>query len=619
MKPKKKVERAIRTRLRFTAGPMLRDRLLTDVMNAREEFKETRPALHEAGIRRRIMRSPITKLASLAAVIALAALGVLLWTGSGTPAYAIEQTVEALQNVQFLHIIGHDDAGQINDERWIEIGDDGYQVRYRQQNPPSVLESHPGAPSMVIEDGESTAVYRSEKKAVILYDRNERQYQWVGQLGKAFENLRQEGKILQENAEYQGRPAHKVWWPYMHAECYVDPTTKLPMSIGNTELSYEQPPVGIFEITIPDGYAVLDKRPGAVVGSVPDWLLEEESASQNRGENFREGTAALIRGDYAEAVKRLEQGLGADSWATFWLGSAYYGRGLYDQAAVYYGKMLQDFGGDTKPVPFCNYALGMAQAKGGHHEVATTNFQICLPAMIETLRIPSSGQMFEYADNPKIRYGQHKPTDQEMVVKMINRLRLITGKNFGYDLDAPAENREAAITAWEEWFKTDGRVQFSPRAEQLTVPEPAEEKVEQESPIGEWVNSVGYGRKSNQEIASKYSSDWLEQIKTVGPMFKCGLALYDVGRYQEALAAFEQMEKKTGNDTILAIALIWQAQMLDLLGTRDRAVAIYQKVVNMKNGGVIRHDQFGMAYSPSVYAAERIATPFVRVENRDEN
>ena len=41
--------------------------------------------------------------------------------------------------------------------------------------------------------------------------------------------------------------------------------------------------------------------------------------------------------------------------------------------------------------------------------------------------------MFEYADNPLIRYGKHKPSDPEMVVKMINRLRLITGQNFGYD------------------------------------------------------------------------------------------------------------------------------------------------------------------------------------------
>lgn len=177
MKPKKKVEKAIRGKLRFIASPTFRDRLLTDVMNAREESNEMRPALHEPGIRRTFMRSPVAKLTSIAAVIAVAALSIVFWGRLSTPAYAIEQTVEALQNVRFLHIIGRDEGGEIKDERWIEIGEDGYQVRYRQQNPPSVIEEHPDAPSMVIEDGESTAVYRQEKKAVILYDRKERQYQ----------------------------------------------------------------------------------------------------------------------------------------------------------------------------------------------------------------------------------------------------------------------------------------------------------------------------------------------------------------------------------------------------------------------------------------------------------
>jgi len=472
MKPEKRVERAIRSKLRFIASSTFRDRLLTDVMNAREESNEVRPALHELGIRRTFMRSPVAKLTSIAAVVAVAALSIVFWGRFSTPAYAIEQTVEALQNVRFLHIIGSDEAGEINDERWIEIGEDGFQVRYRQQNPPSVIEEHPGAPSMVIEDGESTAVYRSDKKAVIIYDRSEMQYQWVGQLGKAFENLLQEGKVLEENSAYQGRRAHKVWWPYMSAECYVDIETKLPMAIGDTELSYEEPPAGTWEITIPDGYAVLDKRAGAATAPAPDWLIAEENAGEAKGESFRQGVEALIRDDYAEAARQLEQALGCDSWATFWLGSAYYGLGQYDQAAEYFTEMLNTmlkaFGGDV--LPYCNYALGLAQAKSGNLEAAKVNFEACLPAMIQTLRIPSGGKMFEYADNPKIRCGKHKPSDQEMVAKMINRLRIITGQNFGYDPTLTNEQNEVAIAAWEQWFQTDGQIRFTPDAELLPVP-----------------------------------------------------------------------------------------------------------------------------------------------------
>ena len=463
MKPKKKVEDAIRRKLRFTAAATLRDRWLTDVMNAQEESNGITPALHEPFIGSTIMRSRIIKLTSVAALIAVAVLSLTFLGRLSSPAYAIEQTFEALQNVRFLHLIRYDDTNRVVDERWIEIGMDGWQVRYTQDNAPPHTFS-------VREDGQSTAVYRHEKKAVIIYDRKDQQYQWVGELGKAFENLRQDGKILQENDQYKGRPAHKVWWPYLSAECYVDPQTKLPMVVGDYELSYEDPPAGVFEITIPPGYVVLDKRPGAAAGPVPDWLLAEENAGAGRQECFSKGTQALIRGDYAEAVKQLEQALGLDSWATFWLGSAYDGLGQYDQAVKYFSQMVKDFGGDKKPVPPLNYARGLAYARGGNLNAAKTDFEACLPAMIQTLRIPSGGTMFEYADNPQIRSGKHKPTDQEIVVKMINRLRLITGQNFGYDPSATAEQNEAALAAWEQWFKNGGRPKFTPDAKLLPLP-----------------------------------------------------------------------------------------------------------------------------------------------------
>lgn len=420
------------------------------------------------------MKSPITKLAAAVVILAAVALSVMVVDKVTSPAYAVGQTVEALSNARFLHIIGRDDQGRINDERWVEIGMDGWQVRYRQQNPQSLIEQHPGAPSMVIEDGESTAVYRGDKRAVIIYDRKDVQYQWVGELGKALENLRQKGKLLKENDNYRGRPAHKVWWPYLSAECYVDPKTKLPIAIGKTELSYEDPPAGTFEITIPDGYAVLDKRPGAPAAPMPQWLLDEENAQANKSKCFREGSLAFARGDYAEAARQFERALGWDSWAPFWLGSAYYGLGKYDLAIENYNKefdiwMKHD---PNSKLPYCNYARGLAYARSGNLKAATADFRICLPAMMRTLRIPSGGMLFEYAENPLIRYGKYKPSDQEAAIKMINRLRLISGRNFGYDPNVSKEENESAIVAWEQWLENDGRIKFTPDAKLIPVPEP---------------------------------------------------------------------------------------------------------------------------------------------------
>lgn len=482
MKPTKKVENTIRMKLRFAAGSTLRALWLAEVLDAQEQSNRTRPAFRQA-----FTRSPIVRLSSLAAVLAVATLSIVFWGRLSAPAYAIEQTIEALQNIRFLHIVQHDRAGRLIDERWIEIGVNGRQVRYRQDNPLAILlkiwengkptldpNDDPSLVRMAVEDGESTAWYRPDRNAVILFDRKDMQFRWVGKLGEILENLRQEGKVLKENDEYQGRPAHKVWWPMMHGECYVDPQTKLPMRVGNSEFSYEEPPPRTFDIVIPEGYAVVDRRPGAAE-PLPQWLQEEEKG--NRGKeakqkSFYQGVRALARGDYAEAAQELEQAIEYDTWAPFWLGSAYCGLGQYEPAIQNFTATLE-FYGEIAPawkVPYCRYARGLAYASSGNLEAAEADFQVCLPAMIETLRIPSAGYWFEYADNPTIRLAHYKPSDQEIVLKMINRLRLISGQNFGYDPNGTPEQNEAAIAAWEQWFNNGGQIQYTPEAELLPVP-----------------------------------------------------------------------------------------------------------------------------------------------------
>ncbi|UCC99015.1 MAG: tetratricopeptide repeat protein [Phycisphaerales bacterium] len=470
MRPAEEIKKLIEN-LSDTTSPRMDRRVREDMLHALAESEAT-PTLAWSNIRRQIMKNPITKLAAAAVIITAVGLSIAVIDKVTSPAYALEQTVEALRNVRFLHVIGRDDQGRIKDERWIEIGMDGFQVRYRQDSPPNPF---------AIEDGESTAVYRHNKQAVIIYDRKDVQYQWVGELGKALENLRQQGKILKENDIYKGQGAHRVWWPYMSAECYVDPQTKLPIAIGDTELSYEEPPAGTFDIVIPEGYVAVDKRPGAPAGSVPDWLLEEESIQQKAADCFRQATHALARGDYSEAAELFEfvtQHQSGRNWAWFWLGSAYYGQGQYELAIEKFTKVLEIFkaygGGGEKPLNYCNYARGLAYARLGMNEAAQADLQASLPSMILTLRTPSGGKMFEYADNPLMRYGKYDPSERQMVVNMINRLRTVTGQSFGYDPAATGQENEAAISAWERWSKDSGRVKFTPDAERVLLPESPE-------------------------------------------------------------------------------------------------------------------------------------------------
>jgi tetratricopeptide (TPR) repeat protein len=97
-----------------------------------------------------------------------------------------------------------------------------------------------------------------------------------------------------------------------------------------------------------------------------------------------------------------------------------------------------------------------------------------------------------------------------------------------------------------------------------------------------------------------------------------GFALYDEERYEEALRAFVRLEEvsgESGDQNRQVVAIIWQGQMLDLLGRRDEAIARYQHVVDMNPEGGMRHDQYGLAYDYGPYAAERLQSPFQRVEN----
>jgi len=416
-------------------------------------------------IGRTIMKSPISKLAAAAVIIIGVALSIIVLDKLTTDAYALVQTVEAFKKVRFIHIMRYDDADQIKDERWIELGTDGRQIRYRQDTPPDFL---------AVEDGESTAVYVHDKKTVVIYDREDKQFQWIGPLGTFLDNLLQKGKIIKENDDYYGRPAHRVWWPMAGAECYVDPVNKLPIAIGEMQMSYEQPPAGTFEIVIPEDFAVIDMRPGQETGPIPEWLQEEEIADVR----FDQATHTLADGNYVEAAELFEYVVKHHSrrnWAWFWLGYSYYKQGQYQSAIDNFNKVFEIFG--KNPCYYCNYYRGLAYAQLGMKEAAEQDLQICLPGMISVLREPSAAVMFEYADNPLLSYGEYQPSEQQIVINMINRLRIISGQNFGYDPNGSAEENEQVIAAWEEWYNNSGEINVTPDAELVAIPEVAEEIV----------------------------------------------------------------------------------------------------------------------------------------------
>jgi proline iminopeptidase len=135
---------------------------------------------------------------------------------------------------------------------------------------------------------------------------------------------------------------------------------------------------------------------------------------------------------------------------------------------------------------------------------------------------------------------------------------------------------------------------------------------------GFYLNSVGWGLNSSLEIAKNYSRTWLQKFEADRDYLRTGFALYDSKNYTEALYVFEQMQAfiATQEDSYYkGVALIWQGHMLDLLDRREDAVSRYRRASELNIGNQIMHGQYGMNFNVSPYAAQRIETPFQRVEN----
>jgi tetratricopeptide (TPR) repeat protein len=379
------------------------------------------------------------KFTAAAVILVAATLSLTLLNTTVSSAYALEQTVQAFKNVRFLHLVSYNKADEIEDERWIEIGSHGRQVKYRQDNPQ--------LQRLIIENEGTTAEYHDDKSTVVLYSNKDKQYQWVGDLGAWLENLRENGKIIEQNIIYNGKNCHKVLWPMMNAECFIDAQTKLPIVLGSTQLSYEIPSDDMFEIIIPDNYTVVDRRPGKSSGNTPDWIAKEELASTY----FDTARYSMVQGEYQKAAQLLEYVVEKEpgrNWAWFWLGKSYYELGEYELAIDKYSKVLEMMG----DVPYCFYARGLAYQQLQLNNEAQNDFSKALPWMIGSLRDTSTAVMFEYADDPTFRDGKAKPTQEQIIARMIQRLRIITGQDFGYNGQLGLKENKQALESWQDWW-----------------------------------------------------------------------------------------------------------------------------------------------------------------------
>ena len=139
MKPEEKMKKLF-VESSVTVSSQVDDKIIDDAFQTFEKSKTKKQAETQPDIWRIIMKSKITKLTAAAAIIIIAALGISLLQNSATTAYAIEQTIEAGQDVRYLHFYFSSlDSNTTFKEAWLEYDDSGQikNIRVNWYNQPS--------------------------------------------------------------------------------------------------------------------------------------------------------------------------------------------------------------------------------------------------------------------------------------------------------------------------------------------------------------------------------------------------------------------------------------------------------------------------------------------------
>ncbi|MHC4488862.1 MAG: hypothetical protein ACYSW7_06760 [Planctomycetota bacterium] len=92
-------------------------RIIDEALLAQEQWKKTQSAATQPNIWRIIMKSRMTKLAAAAAIILIVVLSITILDKSTRPAWAIEQSIEAMDQYKAVLI-----EGSQSERTWIENG-----------------------------------------------------------------------------------------------------------------------------------------------------------------------------------------------------------------------------------------------------------------------------------------------------------------------------------------------------------------------------------------------------------------------------------------------------------------------------------------------------------------
>jgi len=319
MNPEDKIKKLI-NESDVTSSSDTDKRILAGASEHLEELKQKNSAVPRPNMWRIIMKSRTSKLAAAAVIIIAVAISVILLDKSVTPAYAIEQTIEANRGLWFIHLKCEPSASGHVDEIWAQF-DDNRQLTNLRMNFFNTID---GPKDVVWHEGKAEVWLKAKKLIAVLREKElltklKMSYKSfdpkliVQELYQAQESDKVQIKIQEPSAD--GEPIiitmTKKGSPNVRAVFEVDPETKLLQQeerykledgeykfLGRTRyLDYNNPANSEIFILKPPADVIRIDQTTREVGLEQGNLTDEEVAV----EVVRKFFEALIAENYAGA------------------------------------------------------------------------------------------------------------------------------------------------------------------------------------------------------------------------------------------------------------------------------------------------------------------------------
>ncbi len=311
----KLVERSYLNNLRVPADAGMDERILGDAVKKMEESRKTKSALAGLNIRRIIMRSRVTKTAAAAAIVAGLMVVVFVLDEAAAPAYAIEQTIDAIREVKTVHMAG-EFYKQGEFECWMKYEGDP-------DIPTHVWLGRAGTNLSKICSPDGVFGLNKRTNAVHFARRDERGKTWIIKFGSFFKEAVEGARRTDSMGVYtegQHIVVH-IKTPKREQKFLVDPKTKLPISFSTITdddpmemmretlavrnlqwIHYNQvPPEGIFDL--PADAKVVEDEIDSMVDPDSGLAVDNMTKQQACLEIVRQTGRALVDLDPAALCK----------------------------------------------------------------------------------------------------------------------------------------------------------------------------------------------------------------------------------------------------------------------------------------------------------------------------